>query len=449
MLTFYLKVSFNGRHGEMIKTPTMQDLREKIYIKAKADPTHKFWGIYIHVHKIGILAEAYAMSKRNNGAAGGDGKTFEKIEAEGLEKFLMTIQKELATGTYKPEPNRKCEIPKANGKTRTLSIPTIKDRVVQGALKIVLEPIFEADFQEGSWGYRPNRDPHKAIESVKQAILLGKTYIIDVDIKAYFDRVRHDLLFKKAAQRVKDDKIMHLLKIICKASGKRGIPQGGPLSPLLANIVLNEVDRMLEKAKETTKWQEKYTKVGYARFADDLVILINGHRNEEWLRKGVHKRLREEIAKLDLEINSEKTKCVDLTKGESFTFLGFEMRLVKSLSGKIRPQTIPKKEGRSKLVAKVKDICRRYRSQPIEEAIKTLNPIIRGWVNYYRVGNSARCFKNIRRWIERKVRRLLARARGQKGFGWKRWSSDMIYVRLKLYNDYRVRYYQGSKVQPA
>ncbi len=433
----------------MIKKPTkLQDVQRKIYIKAKTDKPHKFWGLYIHITKMETLKQSYTLAKRNNGAPGIDGVTFGMIEREGVDKFLQGIQSELREENYHPLANRKQTIPKSNGKMCTLSIPSIKDRVVQGALKLILEPIFEADFQKGSYGYRPNRDPHKAIESVKQAILLGKTKVIDLDIKAHFDSVRHDILFKHIAQRVQDKQIMHLLKLICKASGKRGIPQGGPLSPLLANIYLNDIDKMLEEAKETTSWSI-YTNVGYARFADDLVVLIDGHYNQEWLTKAIPRRLQEELQKLDLQINHEKTKIVDLSKGESFGFLGFDVRLVKSLSGKIRPQTTPKKGARDKLVTKIRDICKRYMSQPVQRIIELMNPIIRGWANYFRTGNSGRCFKNVRRWIENKVRRHLAKARGQKGFGWKRWSNDLIYKTLKLYNDYEIRYYQGPKVEPA
>lgn len=434
----------------MIKAPIkLQDLRRKIYIKAKAEPTHRFWGIYIHVYRMDVLNQAYEQAKRNNGAPGIDGMLFKMIEASGKEKFLQEIQHELKTETYKPMPNRMCKIPKNNGKMRKLSIPVIKDRIVQGALKIVLESIFEADFQEGSYGYRPNQGPQQALESVKQAILLGKTKVIDLDIKAYFDSVRHDLLFEKIARRVDDDQLMHLLKLICKASGSRGVPQGGPISPLLANIFLTEIDKMLEKAKDTTKSPSGRTRVGYARFADDIVVLTSGYPEDEWLIPAVWRRLNEEMTKLRLEINVEKTKCVDLAKDESFSFLGFDIRLVRALSGKKRPQATPKKEAKEKLTVKIKDICKRYRSQPLESIIKLINPILRGWVNYFRTGNSGRCFKLIKRWMENKIRRHLARARGQKGFGWKRWSTTLIYEVLRLYNDYGIRYYNGPKVKPA
>ncbi|WP_242652481.1 reverse transcriptase domain-containing protein [Desulfofarcimen acetoxidans] len=253
----------------MIKASiNIQDLRRKIYIKAKADKTWRFWGLYVHVCKIETLQEAYKMAKNKNGAPGIDGITFDNIEASGIEIFLQQIQKELISGTYWPTQNRRKEIPKDDGKYRILGIPTIRDRVVQGALKLILEPIFEADFQEGSYGYRPKRNPHQAIDRVAKAVVENKTRVIDLDLRSYFDTVRHDLLLKKVAKRVNDENVMRLLKLILKASGKRGVPQGGVISPLLANLYLNEVDKMLEKAKEVTR-HEQYTYIEYARFADD------------------------------------------------------------------------------------------------------------------------------------------------------------------------------------
>ena len=223
----------------------LQDLRRRIYVKAKADKAWRFWGLYVHVCTMETLEEAYRMAKRNKGGPGIDGVTFEAIEARGVEAFLEDIREQLVTGTYWPTRNRRKEIPKADGKVRVLGIPTIRDRVVQGALKLIVEPIFEADFQEGSYGYRPKRKAHDVVSRVARAVVESKTRVIDVDLKAYFDTVRHDLLLNKVAERVNDDDVMRLLRRILKASGKRGVPQGGVISPLLANLYLNEVDEML------------------------------------------------------------------------------------------------------------------------------------------------------------------------------------------------------------
>src|SRR5262249_6937492 len=202
--------------------------------------------------------------------------TFEAIEEKGVDAFLGQIQDELVRREYVPLPARRQEIPKDGGKVRVLSIPAIRDRVVQGALKLVLEPIFEADFQPGSFGYRPKRTAHDAVDRVAKAIVEQKTRVIDIDLSSYFDNIRHDRLLAKVAERVDDADVMHLLKMMLKATGRRGVPQGGVISPLLSNVYLNEVDKMLEKAKEVTR-HGKYTSIEYARFADDLVILIDAH----------------------------------------------------------------------------------------------------------------------------------------------------------------------------
>ena len=423
----------------MTKTPSsLQDLSKSLYDKAKAEPTKRFWGLYVHVCKKETLQEAFRMAKKNNGAPGIDGVTFEAIEESGAESFLQQIRDELITNTYRPMRVRKKEIPKDGGKVRILSIPSIRDRVVQGALKLILEPIFEADFQSGSYGYRPKRTAHEAVSRVAEAIVTEKTKIIDLDLRAYFDNVQHYLVLEKVAKRVQDDAVMRLLKMILKATGKKGVPQGGVVSPLLSNLYLNEVDRMLEKAIDTTR-NGKYTYIQYVRFADDLVILIDSYSRHDWLVKAVEKRLREELAKLRVEINEEKSRMVDLRKQGSFGFLGFDFRRIRSLRGVWRPQYTPKLKKRTAVLAKLRDIFRRHASQPVGRVIEMINPILRGWVNYFAVGHSGRCFTSIKDWVEKKIRRHLMRARKRQGFGWKRWSREWIYNVLGLFNDYRVR----------
>ena len=208
----------------MIKTPiSLQDLRRSLYVKAKAESTWRFWGLYVHVCKTETLGEAYQMAKKNNGAPGIDGVTFEAIEESGVVMFLQQIRDELVTNTYRPTPVRRKEIPKDGGnKVRVLSIPSIRDRVVQGALKLILEPIFEADFQPGSYGYRPKRTAHQAVNRVAQAIVSRKTRVIDLDLRAYFDNVRHDQLLAKVARRIQDATLTRLLKQMLKSTGKKG-----------------------------------------------------------------------------------------------------------------------------------------------------------------------------------------------------------------------------------
>src|ERR1039458_9131366 len=231
------------------------------------------------------------------------------------------------------------------------------------------------------------------------------------------------LLLEKVARRVRDDEVMHLLKMMLKVTGEKGVPQGGVISPLLSNLYLTEVDRMLEKAITTTRRGE-YTNVQYARFADDLVILIDAHPRHDWLVKAVERRLREELAKLRVEINEDKSRMVDLAKGESFSFLGFEYRRIRSRNRVWRPYYAPKLKKRTALFAKLREVFRRNVSQPVGKVIERINPILRGWVNYFRIGDSSRCFSMVKRWVEKKVRRHLMRASKRKGMGWKRWSRE-------------------------
>jgi RNA-directed DNA polymerase len=435
------------------KTPiSLQDLRRSLYVKAKAEPSWRFWGLYIHICKLETLREAYQVAKTNDGAPGIDGVTLDDIEGGGREEFLRQIQEELVNRTYRPMRVRKKEIPKDGGKVRVLAIPCIRDRVVQGAMKLILEPVFEADFQPGSYGYRPKRTAQQAVHRVAEAIAKAKTRVIDVDLRAYFDNVRHHLLLEKMARRIQDGDVLHLLKMILKATGKQGVPQGGVISPLISNVYLNEVDRMLEKAIEVTRYgkERQYTVVQYARFADDLVILIHAHRWNDWVVRAVEKRLREEFGKLRVEINEEKSRTVDISNGERFSFLGFEYRRVLGSNGVWRPLCTPKLKRRKALTQKLKEIFRRYISAPTGKVIERINPILRGWVNYFAVGNSSRCFSFVKSWVEKKIRRHLMRAQKRKGFGWKRWSSAYLYEQLGLFDEYRVRHPQAvSKALPA
>ncbi len=425
----------------MAKAPiTLQELQRKMYAKAKANPSWRFWGLYVHVCKVNTLRIAYEMAKANDGAPGIDGVTFDAMEEAGVDGFISQLRHELVTFRYRPMRNRQREIPKeGTTKTRTLSIPAIRDRVVQGALKLILEPIFEADFQPGSFGYRPKRTAHAAVKLVADAIVRHKTHIIDLDLTAYFDNVRHDRLLAKVAGRVDDADVLHLLKMMLKATGEKGVPQGGVISPLLSNLYLNEVDGMLERAKVVTRYG-KYSAVEYARFADDIVILVDAHPRHAWLLTAITKRLREELARLDVNVNEEKSRIVDLTKGDRFGFLGFDFRRVRSVHGAWRPQYTPKLKKRTALLRKLKDVFERARSQPVQGVIQQINPILRGWVTYFRVGHATRCFSYVRDWVEKKVRWHLMRNMKRRGLGWTRWRHDWFYTRLGLFNDYHVRY---------
>ncbi len=228
------------------------------------------------------------MAKHNNGAPGSDGVSFAAIEAGGVDAFLEQLRVELVSRSYEPQRVRHVAIPKGGGKTRRLSIPTIRDRVVQGALKLILEPIFESDFQPGAYGYRPRRSAHAAVDRVATAIAWHKTRVVDLDLRTFFDTVRHDLLLAKVARRVGDRDVLQVLRLMLKATGKRGVPQGGVISPLLSNLYLTEVDRMLERAKAVTR-HGSTSAVEYARYADDLVVLVHGGRRWDWVLGAVQR----------------------------------------------------------------------------------------------------------------------------------------------------------------
>lgn len=424
----------------MIKKPiNLQELRRKIYIKAKAEKEWKFWGLFVHIHKMETLREAYVQARSNNGSPGIDGVSFVDIEIKGKEKFLEDLQQELKSGTYKPEKYRKAKIPKQDSKeSRELSIPTIKDRVVQTAIKLILEPIFEADFQDGSYGYRPQRNQHQAIGRMQLAILTGKTIVIDIDLKNYFNTIRHDILLSKIAKRIDDKQVMKIIKETLKMSGKIGVGQGSPLSPILANLYLNDIDKMLEKAKEVTS-NGSYKNVEYVRFADDLTVLVSSHPTQQWIISAIVKRIKEELQKIQVEVNINKTKIVDLRKEKSNTiFLGFVFKRIKSTKGKWFPLVTPKMKARTKLLSKVKLIFRQHISQPIHIIIDKINPILQGWANYFRIGHSSKCFSFVSNWVLQKIRKHLQRSSKRSGFGWKKWSKEYIHDTLGLYHNYKL-----------
>ena len=427
----------------MTKAPiSLQELRRRIYRKAKSDKTHRFWGLFVHVTKTETLEEAYRIARGNGGAPGIDGQSFEDIETAGRKAFLAAVREDLVTGRYKPMPNRRVDIPKGNGKVRTLQIPCIRDRVVQGALKLILEAIFEADFCPNSYGFRPRRSPHRALAEVRRSVLRRMSTVIEVDLSRYFDTIRHSVLLDKIAKRVQDPQVLHLVKQIVKAGGKLGVPQGGPFSPLAANIYLNEVDWAFDAIRRKTA-QGPYEAVNYHRFADDIVITVSGHHTKRGWAERALQRLHEQLAPLGVELNREKTKVVDTLKGEAFGFLGFDLRRVQKRKGSGHYLRLtPKKKARKAIKAKVRDIIRKGGATPIPKVVAQINAAIAGWVQYFRVGNSSRAFSEVHEYVEMKVRTLLTRRKRRRktSIGWRRWSSEYLYEVLGLY--------WGWKLQP-
>ena len=420
----------------------VQDLRKRIGEKAKAEPQHRFWGLYTHVWKLDVLREAYRLAKSKNGKPGVDGVTFVKIEAQGVEVMLSTLSDDLKNKTYQSLPCRQVKIPKEGGKERTLKIPAIRDRVVQGAVRLILEPIFEADFQPGSYGYRPNRSPHEALERVNEGLNKRLHQVIDLDLASYYDSVRHDLLLSKLAERIDDDDMMWLCNRILKSGGKRGLPQGSVIGPLWANVFLNDVDRMLEQAQTATK-QGPYETVRYTRFADDLVVLVSAHPRAAHWAKVVEQRLREELGALDLTVNEEKSKLVDFAAGEPFDFLGYTFRWVPQRNdpGKKMVLRRPQKKKRTRFLHELGQTLRKCLHIPIAEVVRNVvNPRVRGWVNFFRWGNAGYDLSFVCHEVDKKVRRFASRQRPKRkgGRSWTTWSPEEIYKKWGLYNDYHV-----------
>jgi RNA-directed DNA polymerase len=302
-------------------------------------------------------------------------------------------------------------------------------------VKLILEAIFEADFCTNSYGFRPRRSPHRALAEVRRSVLRRMSTVIDVDLSHYFDTIRHPVLLDKIAKRVQDPEVLHLVKQIIKVGGKIGVPQGGPFSPLAANIYLNELDWTFDAIRHKTA-QGPYEAVNYHRFADDIVITLSGHHTKRGWAERAQQRLQEQLTLLGVELNQEKTKVVDLLKGETFGFLGFDLRRVRKRKGNGHYlQMTPKKKARKAIKAKVRDIIRRSGSTPMPKVIKQINASLAGWVQYFRVGNSSRAFSEVHEYVEMKVRTLLTRRKRRRktSIGWRRWSSEYLYGVLGLY----------------
>ena len=399
----------------------LQDLRRRIYVKAKAEPSWRFWGLYVHVCKRETLRESYRMVKKNNGAPGIDGVTFDAIEGRGVEVFLGELRTELISGQYRPMGNRKREIPKDGGKVRVLSIPSIRDRVVQGCLKLILEPIFESDFQDGSYGYRPKRTAHQAVQRVSEAVLMGLTRVVDLDLRSYFDTVSHSIILRKVAKRVNDAKVMRLLKLILKASGKRGVPQGGVISPLLSNIYLHEV---LDVWFEQEVRPRLRGMAALIRFADDYVILCTSERDAHRIGAVLAKR----FGKHGLSIHEEKTRLLNFyrpsgggRKSETFVFLGFTHYWGLSRKGN---WVVKRKTAKKKLKAAIRRVyqwCKHHRHDPVKEQWSALGKKLIGHYQFYGITCNWRSLNSFYVAVKRSWRKWLDRRSRGKDMPWERF----------------------------
>jgi RNA-directed DNA polymerase len=424
-----------------VRLPTpeaVRDLQRGLYLKAKREPKFRLYALHDKVWREDILQHAYRLERSNGGAPGIDGETFQSIEnGEGEAKYLSKLGQELQEKSYRPQPVRRVYIPKSNGQRRPLGIPTIRDRVAQMAVKIVIEPILEADFEDCSFGFRPKRDAHQAVGAVWAALNKGQCFVIDADLQQYFDSIAHDKLLKVIARRISDRHILSWIKQWLKAvvveedgegkrrsrKAERGTPQGGVISPLLANIYLHLFDRAFLIYCRATG-----LKADLVRYADDFVVLLRGAVEETY-----HK-VRQVLERLDLTLNEEKSQIIDMRK-ESFDFLGFTFcRRRNFKTGKVITLVEPSRKSEQKFRDEVRDLTSRLtHCIGQDQVLKGVNRYVRGWVNYFHLHNSTRVFCRQRFFLEQRMRKYLQERRQIKGFGFRRWPSAKLYKEFGLY----------------
>ena len=398
----------------MLTTPeNIRTLQRKLYRKAKQEPACRFHALYDKVYRADILSHAYELVRANKGSPGIDGVTFEAIEAkEGAAVFVAELVEALRSKRYKPDPVKRVMIPKGDGSERPLGIPTIRDRVAQMAAKLVIEPIFEADFCDTSYGFRPGRSAHDAIDDVAHTLNQGCSEVIDADLSKYFDTIPHSNLMAMVAERICDGAILHLIQMWLEApvmeededgtkrnigggkGNRKGTPQGGVISPLLANLYLHLLDRIWERRRLQQRLEARIV-----RYADDMVVLC---------RKGTEQPmavLRQILTRMGLTLNEAKTRIVDVYQGK-FDFLGFEIWMAKSdRTGKFYPHVQPSKKSLKTIKDHITRLTARTRTMvPLDLLIKEVNAVVRGWVGYFHLRNCSKALGHVRWHLEERLR---------------------------------------------
>ena len=442
-----------------LTTPeVIRTLQRKLYTKAKQEPAYCFYALYDKVWRADILVFAYRLVRANRGSPGVDGMDFEDIEQKiGIDTFLSELAQDLKDKTYHPSPVRRVMIPKADGSLRPLGIPTIRDRVAQMAVELVIEPIFEAGFCPNSYGFRPKKSAHDAVDEIAEALHQGYTKVIDADLSKYFasfrltakclltplDSIPHDKLLAVVAERIVDSAVLHVIKLWLKApvigedkdgtkknvgggkANSKGTPQGGVISPLLSNCYLHLLDRIWEKHQ--LRWK---LKARIVRYADDFVVLCAGAVDAPL------GAVRHVLDRLDLTLNETKTRIVD-ARQESFNFLGFAIRVSKGLrTGKSYPHVCPAPKSLAKVKERITQLTARERTPiPLESIVGSMNATLRGWSNYFHYRNSNGVLEKVKTHAEERLRTHLMKRHKVKdrGIGSGRFPSQRLYTKYRLY----------------
>jgi len=404
----------------------VRELQRKLWVCAKQSKTRRFHALYDRIYRSDVLWRAWTRVRSNGGAAGVDQVTLRSIEERGVTQFLEGIQADLKAGRYRPSPVMRRWIPKTDGKQRPLGIPTVRDRVVQMAAKIVVEPIFEADFLECSYGFRPKRSATQALEAIREAGNRGYNFVLDADIKGYFDNIQRGTLMELVRERISDRRVLKLIRQWLAAGVMEdgtvretlaGTPQGGVISPLLANIYLNYLDR---------NWQSRCSQIGVlVRYCDDFVVMC---QRESQAREAL-RRVGLVMQRLGLELHPEKTRMVDLRRGrEGFVFLGCTVHKKRSIQRNPRwhfMQRWPSPKAMKRIRERVRELTdARQSGSDVKQIIAKLTPVLRGWGNYFRSGNADRKFNQLDSYVYGRLVRWLYRRGGQRKGRVEKWTHD-------------------------